>query len=321
MTLTELKYIVAVAREKHFGKAAEGCFVSQPTLSVAIKKLEDELEVKLFERSANEVSVTPLGDEIVRQAQSVLEQAAAIKEIAKRGKDPLAGPLTLGVIYTIGPYLLPDLVRQNIARTPQMPLVLQENFTVKLLEMLRAGEIDCAIMAEPFPDTGLAMAPLYDEPFMAALPTRHKFADLESITSDQLQNETMLLLGTGHCFRDHVLEVCPEFARFSSNAEGIRKSFEGSSLETIKHMVAAGMGVTLVPRLSVPAEALKPKAKGRKEPEQIVRDLPVRDGEGREPPTRRVVLAWRRSFTRYEAIAALRNAIYACELPGVKRLS
>jgi LysR family transcriptional regulator, hydrogen peroxide-inducible genes activator len=246
MTLTELKYIVAVAREKHFGRAAEACFVSQPTLSVAIKKLEDELELKLFERSANEVSVTPLGEEIVRQAQSVLEQAAAIKEIAKRGKDPLAGPLRLGVIYTIGPYLLPDLVRQAIARTPQMPLMLQENFTVRLLEMLRTGEIDCAIMAEPFPDTGLAIAPLYDEPFLAAVPSNHRFATHKAIKAEELKQETMLLLGTGHCFRDHVLEVCPEFARFSSDAEGIRKSFEGSSLETIKHMVAAGMGVTLV---------------------------------------------------------------------------
>ena len=306
MTLTELKYIVAVARERHFGKAAEACYVSQPTLSVAIKKLEDELEVKLFERSAGEVTVTPLGEQIVQQAQSVLDQAASIKEIAKRGKDPLAGPLNLGVIYTIGPYLLPDLVRQVISRTPQMPLVLQENFTAKLLEMLRAGEIDCAIMAEPFPDTGLAMAPLYDEPFMAALPTKHKFADRESVTSEELQNETMLLLGTGHCFRDHVLEVCPEFARFSSNAEGIRKSFEGSSLETIKHMVASGMGVTVVPRLSVPIDA-----------SPHLRFVPFS-----EPiPTRRVVLAWRRSFTRYEAIAALRNAIYACELDGVTRLS
>jgi len=323
MTLTELKYIVAVAREKHFGKAAEACFVSQPTLSVAIKKLEEELEVKLFERSANEVTVTPLGEEIVRQAQSVLEQAANIKEIAKRGKDPLAGPLKLGIIYTIGPYLLPDLVRQAIARTPQMPLMLQENFTVKLLETLRTGEIDCAIMAEPFPDTGLALAPLYDEPFLAAVPSNHRFASKKTITAQELKSETMLLLGNGHCFRDHVLEVCPEFARFSSDAEGIRKSFEGSSLETIKHMVAAGMGVTLVPRLSVPADALKPRsAKGRgREPEQIVRYLPVRDIQGGEPPTRRVVLAWRRSFTRYEAIAALRNAIYACELPGVTRLS
>jgi LysR family hydrogen peroxide-inducible transcriptional activator len=317
MTLTELKYIVAVAREKHFGRAAEACFVSQPTLSVAIKKLEDELELKLFERSANEVSVTPLGEEIVRQAQSVLEQAAAIKEIAKRGKDPLAGPLRLGVIYTIGPYLLPDLVRQAIARTPQMPLMLQENFTVRLLEMLRTGEIDCAIMAEPFPDTGLAIAPLYDEPFLVAVPSNHPLAVRKAISAEELKQETMLLLGTGHCFRDHVLEVCPEFARFSSDAEGIRKSFEGSSLETIKHMVAAGMGVTLVPRLSVPKEAFATRPKRRSDDQAFVKYIPF---EG-EPPSRRVVLAWRRSFTRYEAIAALRNAIYACELPGVKRLS
>ena len=321
MTLTELKYIVAVARERHFGKAAEACYVSQPTLSVAIKKLEDELEVKLFERSANEVAVTPLGEEIVRQAQSVLEQAAGIKEIARRGKDPLAGPLALGIIYTIGPYLLPDLVRQAIGRTPQMPLVLQENFTARLLEMLRTGEIDCAIMAEPFPDTGLAMAALYDEPFMIAVPSTHPLAARSAISAEEIKSETMLLLGTGHCFRDHVLEVCPEFARFSANAEGIRKSFEGSSLETIKHMVAAGMGVTLVPRLSVPKEALAPRPKKRgkaaDDAPQYIRYIPF---EG-TPPSRRVVLAWRRSFTRYEAIAALRNAIYACELPGVARLS
>ena len=317
MTLTELKYIVAVARERHFGRAAEACYVSQPTLSVAIKKLEEELEVKLFERSANEVAVTHLGEEIVRQAQSVLEQAAAIKEIAKRGKDPLAGSLTLGIIYTIGPYLLPDLVRQMIARTPQMPLMLQENFTVRLLDMLRTGEIDCAILAEPFPDAGLAVAPLYDEPFMAAVPTNHPLATQVTVTSDQLKSETMLLLGSGHCFRDHVLEVCPEFARFSANAEGIRKSFEGSSLETIKHMVAAGMGVTLVPRLSVPREALAAKPRRKRDEDPYVKYLPFAG----DPPMRRVVLAWRRSFTRYEAIAALRNAIYACELPGVHRLS
>jgi len=319
MTLTELKYIVAVAREKHFGKAAEACFVSQPTLSVAVKKLEEELEVKLFERGSGEIAVTPLGAEIIRQAQSVLEQAAEIREIAKRGKDPLGGPLTLGVIYTIGPYLLPELVRHNIERTPQMPLMLQENFTVRLLEMLRTGEIDCAILAEPFPDSGLAVAPLYDEPFMAALPAGHRLAQGDAVSSAQLRGEHMLLLGTGHCFRDHVLQVCPEFAGFASSGEGIRKSFEGSSLETIKHMVAAGMGVTLVPRLAVPAEALAAQACETAAP-GVVRYLPVRDGAA-APPTRRVVLAWRRSFTRYEAIAALRNAIYACELPGVQRLS
>ncbi len=322
MTLTELKYIVAVAREKHFGKAAEACFVSQPTLSVAIKKLEEELELKLFERNASEVAVTPLGEDVVRQAQVVLEQAAAIKEIAKRGKDPLAGPLRLGVIYTIGPYLLPDLVRQVIEHTPQMPLMLQENLTSKLLEQLRLGEIDAAILAEPFPDTNLAIAPLYDEPFVAAVPTSHALALREQVTAEELKQETMLLLGNGHCFRDHVLEVCPEFARFSNDAEGIRKSFEGSSLETIKHMVAAGMGITLVPRLSVPASAWSPDARTRPPGSGVgdsayVRYLPFKG----EPPMRRVVLAWRRSFTRYEAIAALRNAVYACELPGVKRLS
>ena len=319
MTLTELKYIVAVARERHFGKAAEACYVSQPTLSVAVKKLEEELDVKLFERSASEVTVTTLGEEIVRQAQSVLEQAANIKDIAKRGKDPLAGSLKLGVIYTIAPYLLPDLVRQVIKRTPQMPLMLQENFTVKLLEMLRTGEIDCAILAEPFPDAGLASAPLYDEPFLAAVPMSHALASQASVTTEQLKKETMLLLGNGHCFRDHVLEVCPEFARFSSDTEGIRKSFEGSSLETIKHMVAAGMGITLVPRLGVPAGALV--AKTRRHADSLVKYLSVQDGPGAEPPSRRVVLVWRRSFTRYEAIAALRNSIYACELPGVTRLS
>lgn len=310
MTLTELRYIVAVARERHFGRAAEACHVSQPTLSVAIKKLEEELDLKIFERGGSEVSVTPLGEEIVRQAQSVLDQASALREIAKRGKDPLAGALRFGLIYTIGPYLLPELVKHTIELYPQMPLMLQENFTVKLLEMLRTGELDCAIMAEPFPDTGLAIAPLYDEPFVVALPATHPLAGRASISAEELKRETMLLLGTGHCFRDHVLEVCPEFARFSSDAEGIRRSFEGSSLETIKHMVASGMGVTVVPALSVPRPSMQDTT-------PHLRFVPFSD----PVPTRRVVLAWRRSFTRYEAIAALRNAIYACQLEGVTRLS
>ena len=187
-----------------------------------------------------------------------------------------------------------------------MPLMLQENFTAKLLDMLRTGELDCAILAEPFPDTGLAIAPLYDEPFMVAVPQRHPLAKRKSIPAEELKQETMLLLGTGHCFRDHVLEVCPEYARFSSDAEGIRKSFEGSSLETIKYMVASGMGITVVPQLSIPAE-----------PQPHLAYVPF----AAPVPTRRVVLAWRRSFTRYEAIAALRNAIYACPLPGVARLT
>ncbi len=306
MTLTELRYLVAVARERHFGRAAEACHVSQPTLSVAIKKLEEELDVKIFERSSNEIAVTPLGQEIVRQAQVVIEQAQLIKEIAKRGRDPLAGPLRLGVIYTIGPYLLPDLVRQVIERTPQMPLLLQENFTVKLLDMLRSGELDCAILAEPFPDAGLAIAPLYDEPFRIAVPASHPLAQRQSLSAEELKQETLLLLGNGHCFRDHVLEVCPEFARFASGAEGIQRSFEGSSLETIKHMVASGMGITVVPELSVPADP-PPHLKFLHFSEPV--------------PSRRVVLAWRRSFTRYEAIAALRNAVMACRLTGVQRIN
>ena len=258
-------------------------------------------------RSTAEVSVTPIGEEIVRQAQAVLEQAAQIRETARRKKDPLSGPLALGVIYTIGPYLLPELVRQAIERVPEMPLLLQENFTARLLELLRSGELDCAIMAEPFPDAGLAIAPLYDEPFVVAVPKLHALAKRKSISSEELKQERMLLLGTGHCFRDHVLEVCPEYAQFSpKDAEGIRKTFEGSSLETIKHMVASGMGVTVVPQLAVPAER-----------QAHIVYVPFT----KPAPTRRVVLAWRRSFTRYEAIAALRNVIYACELKGVKRLS
>jgi len=333
MTLTELKYIVAVAREKHFGRAAESCHISQPTLSVSIKKLEDELDAKIFERSVGEVGLTPIGEEIVAQAQAVLEQSARIYEIAKSGKDPLAAPLRLGVIYTIGPYLLPQLVRHNIERTPQMPLMLQENFTHRLLEMLRTGEIDCAILAEPFPDNGLASLTLYDEPFMVAVPSTHRLAQEKSVSAEVLKTEHMLLLGAGHCFRDHVLEVCPEAARLGAGGMGhhgqeassLQKSFEGSSLETIKHMVAAGMGITVVPVLSVPPEALAADAGERK-----IKAGKTKAGQGSEvfiqylpfagnAPTRRVVLVWRRSFTRYEAMAELRNTVYACDLPGVLR--
>ena len=312
MTLTELKYIVAVARERHFGRAAEACFVSQPTLSVAIKKLEDELNVQIFERGTSEVSVTPIGEQIVTQAQRVLEQTLAIKEIAKQGKDPLVGPLRLGVIYTIGPYLLPTLVKQMIKRVPQMPLMLQENYTLKLIELLKQGEIDVAIMALPFPETGLMLRPLYDEPFVVALPSGHAWEHRSKIDPDDLKQETMLLLGSGHCFRDHVLGVCPELMRFSQNADGIQKTFEGSSLETIRYMVASGVGITVLPRMSV--QEVKPHAGGVDSGllSYVAFDEPV--------PDRRVVLAWRKSFTRMPAIDAICDAINACELPGVNKL-
>jgi LysR family hydrogen peroxide-inducible transcriptional activator len=303
MTLTELKYIVAVARAKHFGHAAEACFVAQPTLSVAIKKLEDELGVVLFERGGAEISVTPLGEQIVAQAERVLEQTAAIKELAKQNKDPLAGPLRLGVIYTIGPYLLPPLVKRMIETVPQMPLILQENFTVRLLELLRQGELDVAIMALPLPEHGMAMQTLYDEPFVVAMPRHHSWADRSSIPADDLKSENMLLLGNGHCFRDQVLEVCPEMARFATPGNGMQRTFEGSSLETIRHMVASGIGLTVLPRASVP-------------------DMHATDGmlEYRpfdEPvPSRRVVIVWRKSFTRKAAIDAVCEAVAACDLPG-----
>ena len=307
MTLTELKYIVAVARERHFGRAAEACFVSQPTLSAAIRKLEDELGVVLFERGGSEVGITPIGERIVAQAQKVLEESANVKEIARQGHDPLSGPLRVGVIYTVGPYLLPRLMPVLISRAPQMPLLLQENFTVRLLELLRQGEIDCAIMALPLPDNGLAVHALYDEPFVAAVPRGHRWAARRTVTAAELKDETMLLLGTGHCFRDQVLEVCPELARFSPASDGIQRTFEGSSLETIRHMVAAGIGVTVLPAASVPQE---------RSPSELLHYLAF------EPPvpSRRVVMAWRKSFPRLAAIQELIAAIEACRLPGVTML-
>ena len=234
MTLTELKYIVALARERHFGRAAEACLVSQPTLSVAIKKLEEELGVQLFERGGAEITVTPVGARVIEQAQHVLEQTSAIRTIAEEGRDPLTGPLRVGEIYTIAPYLLPQLVRCVIDNRAPLQLLWQENFTVRLLELLRQGEIDVAILADPFADQGLITQGVYDEPFVVVLPRDHPWAERRQIDSIELKDETMLLLGQGHCFRDHVLEVCPELSRYSQASVGIHKTFEASSLETIR---------------------------------------------------------------------------------------
>jgi LysR family transcriptional regulator, hydrogen peroxide-inducible genes activator len=305
MTLTELRYIVAVAREKHFGRASESCFVSQPTLSVAIKKLEEELGVQIFERGSTEVSVTLLGEQIVEQAQRVLEQSNLIREIAKQGKDPLDGPLTLGVIYTIGPYLLPELVRQVIEDVPQMPLILQENFTVKLLEQLRQGSIDVAILAEPFNDSGLVTWALYDEPFVITVPTNHAWASRDHVSSSELKDQTMLLLGSGHCFRDNVVEICPEYSRFSAGTQHgvLQRSFEGSSLETIRHMVASGIGITVLPWLA------RADTQERKKLVALVPfEAPV--------PKRRVSLVWRKSFPRVGAIKAVRDSVMALVATG-----
>ena len=311
MTLTELRYVVAVARERHFGRAAESCFVSQPTLSVAIRKLEDELGVTLFERGGSEVGVTSIGTQIVEQAKRVLEQSAAIKEIAKSGKDPLNEPLRLGIIYTIGPYLLPQLVRRLIDEAPQMALILHENYTSKLIEQLKRSEIDAAILALPLPEAGLMVQPLYDEEFIVAIPRDHPWKTRDKVSAADLKDETMLLLGAGHCFRDQVLEVCPELGPLPvaswAHDGGIRRTFEGSSLETIRHMVASGIGVTVLPRTSVPSPLPA---------DRLLHYLPFED----PVPGRRVVLAWRKSFPRRAAIDMVHAMVDDCRLEGTTRL-
>ncbi|WP_298052481.1 LysR substrate-binding domain-containing protein [uncultured Paenalcaligenes sp.] len=308
MTLTELKYIVAVARDRHFGRAAEACFVSQPTLSVAIRKLEEELDVVIFERGGTEVGITPIGLRIIEQAQKVLEEGANLKEIARQGQNPLNGSLRVGIIYTVAPYLLPLLVPQQIKLTPQMPLVLQENYTVRLLELLRQGEIDAAVVALPLPETGFVVRELYDEPFVVAVPQDHPWCGRDSIDSSELKNETMLLLGSGHCFRDQVLDVCPELSRFSASSEGIQRTFEGSSLETIRHMVATGIGVTVLPATALSATA---------QDNALLEYIPFAD----PVPNRRIALVWRKSFPRTAAVEALAEAVMQCGLQNVSYLS
>lgn len=305
MTLTELKYIVAVARERHFGRAANACFVSQPTLSVAIKKLEDELGVTLFERSAGDVSITPIGEQIVAEAQRVLEQVQIIKQLAEQGKDPLAGNLRLGVIYTIGPYLLPYLIPAVRMLAPQMSLLLEENYTSRLAEMLKQGEIDVAILSEPFHEAGLMTQALYDEPFVVATPIGHPWESKSEIPVSILSDENVLLLSSGNCFRDQVLQACSELNRESLPAGSLQRTLQGSSLTTIRHMVAGGIGVTVLPATSVtPAD------------HQL---LTIRPFEA-PSPERRVIIAWRRNFPRREAVELLRQAVLKSGLPGVAML-
>jgi LysR family hydrogen peroxide-inducible transcriptional activator len=307
MTLTELRYIVAVARERHFGRAAEACFASQPTLSVAIKKLEQELGVVLFERGPGAVTTTPIGQQIIEQAQRVLEEAMHIKELAAGGRDPLAGTLRLGAIYTIGPYLLPKLIPILRRTAPAMQLLIQENFTHRLAESLKHGEVDVIVIALPFAETGLITQPVYDEPFLVAVPQRHAWARKKNIATEELAREGMLLLGAGHCFRDQVLDLCAT-VRNSPNRSGLQRTFEGGSLETIRQMVASGVGITVLP-----ATSIMPGAGAS----DLIRIRPF----AKPVPGRRVAIAWRRSFPRPKAIEALRQAILACDLPQASKLA
>ena len=292
MTLNELRYIVAVARERSFGRAAAKCFVSQPALSVAIQKLEDELGATLFERGKNEVTITPLGERVVEQAQKVLEETARIREIAQAGRNQLVGLLKLGVIYTVGPYLLPDLIPALHARAPQMPLDIEENLTENLETALRTGRIDAAIVALPFQPPGIVADFLYEEPFHVVVPQGHKWAKRKSIAPDELPAEHTILLNVGHCFRDQVLDACPELNR--ADAQVTRTN----SLETVRNMVASGLGVSVLPR-----DALVPKYHTR-----LVVPVPFT----KPAPARRIALAYRRSFPRPEAIAAIRDAVATC---------
>jgi len=308
MTLTELRYIVALARHRHFGRAAEACFVSQPTLSVAVKKLEDELGVALFERRKNEVQVTATGERIIAQAQRVLEEADAIVDLAHAHQDQLAAPLRLGAIYTIGPYLLPPLIAMLHEQAPHMPLVVQENFTARLAEQLRQGELDAVLLSLPFADPGIVTLPLYDEPFVVLLPASHPWTAREAIAAEALGGETLLLLGAGHCFREQVMSACPGCRAEATARGGLQQAVEGSSLETIRHMVASGMGITVLPCTAAGAERYSQRL-------VVIRRFQA------PAPSRRVALAWRSSFPRPKAIEALRRAVLACELSCVQPVS
>ena len=302
MTLTELRYLVNLDKERHFGRAAERSFVSQPTLSVALKKLEDQLGVILFERNRGEARPTPVGERIIAQARRVLAEAALVEDIAKQGHDELQGALRLGAIYTVGPYLLPSLVPLLRARAPQMPLMIEENFTAVLLEQLRGNELDVILVAVPIDADGLQTWALYDEPFVALLPPEHRWSGEASIPSKRLAEEKLLLLGPGHCFREQVIDACPKCV--DPDSEGPRPH-TGSSLETIRHMVASGLGITVVPRSSVENRPNEPTL-------LVARPL------ARPEPSRRIVLAWRKTFPRLKAIAAVRSAILGSGMKGVQ---
>jgi LysR family hydrogen peroxide-inducible transcriptional activator len=292
MTLTELRYIVTLAKEQHFGRAAEKCFVSQPTLSIAVKKLEDELGVALFERSKNSVRLTDVGMKVVDQAHKVLQQAETIKDLAQFGKDQLTAPLRVGAIYTIGPYLFPHLVAEMQQLAPKMPLYIEENFTARLREKLRNGELDAIIVALPFDEPDVVTRPLYDEPFVMLLPQQHPWCELKAIDSTHLAKTELLLLGEGHCFRDQVLESCPTLQQAIQQQHTIT---EGSSLETIRMMVASGLGSSVLPASATTGHYQS----------NLVTIKPFKAPQ----PIRTVAVAWRASFPRPKAIDVLIDAI------------
>jgi LysR family hydrogen peroxide-inducible transcriptional activator len=299
MTLTELRYVVALAQERHFGRAAQKCFVTQPTLSLALAKLEDELGVKLFERNKNEVLVTGRGEAIVEQARRVLDEVGKIQHMARGSHDQLAGALRIGAIPTIGPYLLPDLIPLLRKRAPAMPLVIEENLTGNLAPMLREGELDCVLIALPFALPGVKTLVLYEEPFSIVVPQGHRWEQRKSVRPSELADENLLVLNSGHCFRDQVLEACP-----GQPNTALPEGRAGNSLETIRNMVASGLGVSVVP-----SSALTPRYATK-----LLKVVPFAS----PVPSRKVALAWRTSFDRPAAIEAVAAAVREVKLPGLK---
>lgn len=307
MTLTELRYIVAVARERHFGRAATACFVSQSTLSIGVRKLEDELGISLFERARNEVTLTARGELIVEQAHRVLEEVDVINQLAESEKGPLVGSLRLGAIHTIGPYIFPGLIPKLLEQAPEMPLIVQENFTANLTTLLKQGQLDVIIISYPYDEPGVVTLPLYDEPFVVVIPSAHPWAEKKTISRETLPEENIMLLGAGNCFRDQVLEFCPDCLQASQKDIGLQQTLEGSSLETIRHMVMSGIGISVFPATAAGAH------------EYSHRLLAVRRLAGKQP-SRRVGLAWRKSFPRAQAIDTLTHSIKQLDLTSVEML-
>lgn len=302
MTLTELRYIVAVAQEKHFGRAAARCSVSQPTLSIAIKKLEDELKLSLFDRSSNEVMTTAIGERIVEQAHRVLQEADALRNLAETQQNELDGPFKLGLIFTVAPYLLPKLILSLRDIAPNMPLMLEESHTATLTEMLKRGDLDAILAAEPYAESGVETIPLYDEPFFVIVPKGHRFEDLDAVTTTDLAEEDVLLLTEGNCMRDQVLGSCSELAA-KQRVQGLTNTLQGSSLNTIRHMVASGMGISLLP-----ATALT------ENDHLLFSIVPF----VQPTPKRRIILAYRRNYVRQKALFAIRDAVQKSQLSGVE---
>ena len=276
MNLRDLKYLIALADLRHFGKAADACFVSQPTLSTQVRKLEEELGVTLVERAPRKVMLTATGQDVVQRARRIVADVEQMREAARRSKDPESGSLRLGVFPTLAPYLLPHVVPQLRERFPQLELLLVEEKSDVLLQRLREGRLDAALLALPVHDEQLHAEFLFEEAFVLAAPQGHELATRTSLHVDELSDETLLLLEDGHCLRDQALDVC----RLSGAQE--KSGFRATSLETLRQMVAAGVGVTLLPALSVHAP--------------IVQPANIRLVKFREPaPSRRIALVWRKS--------------------------